>query len=121
MERDDSYYDIYYYTGDGIDQSKEDELRLRDQADANFENPRTPRASGSLEEVVRKRTPTWISRVLRTHIRDDVSLEDIFANCWLLYVEFSLSLSVSVVTCMLWIHTHGRCLHSWSCSDWMYM
>jgi len=91
MERDDSYYDIYYYTDDRIDhQSKEEDVRFRGQMDdvSNFENPRTPRALGSLEEVVRKRTPTWICRVLKTHIRDDVALEDLFANCWLLYVFF---------------------------------
>lgn len=88
MERDDAYYDIYYYTDDRIDESKENESRFRGQPDdvSNFENPRTPRALGSLEEVVRKRCPTWMSKVLKTHIRDDVSLEDLFANCWFLYV-----------------------------------
>ena len=92
---DDSYYDINYYNTGGVD-TREDKAGVQDQNDAMFENPKTPRSSGSLEEVIRKRTPVWISRVLKTHIRDDVELEELLANCWLLYV-FCLASFVCVL------------------------
>lgn len=85
---DDSYsYDQYYYN-DGEDRlgPSTEEEPCRDPI-SDFERPRTPRSCGSLEEVIRRRTPSWISKVLKTHIREDVELEDLFANCWLLYVH----------------------------------
>ncbi|KAI8100888.1 hypothetical protein M9434_005272 [Picochlorum sp. BPE23] len=40
--------------------------------------------SPSLEDVVRRRTPIWIQGLLKTHIDEDKTLEELFANCWLL-------------------------------------
>ena len=42
----------------------------------------------SLEDLVRRRTPIWIQGLLKTHIEEDRSLEELFGNCWLLCVEF---------------------------------
>lgn len=40
----------------------------------------------TLEEAVHHRTPIWLSKLLKTRFEDDVPLEDLFANCWVLYV-----------------------------------
>jgi len=40
----------------------------------------------TLEEAVKHRTPIWLSKLLKTRFEDDVPLEDLFANCWVLYV-----------------------------------
>lgn len=86
----DSYYNINYY--DDVSEETRtgptnEEESCRDPIQhAPYDVHKTPRASAGLEDVVRRRTPAWISKLLKTHIREDVELEELFANCWLLYV-----------------------------------
>lgn len=53
--------------------------------------------SPSLEDVVRRRTPIWIQGLLKTHIDEDRTLEELFANCWLLCVEFLIAYSYGCI------------------------
>jgi len=41
----------------------------------------SPRA---LDAFVRQRTPVWLEHLLKTKFDETVSLEDMFANCWVL-------------------------------------
>jgi hypothetical protein len=82
-KEEDDYYDPCYYM-------QERDLEQRSCSDGEFEfqetpaTGRTPRSSPCLDEVVRRRTPTWISRLLKTNLPDDVELEELFANMLIL-------------------------------------
>lgn len=41
----------------------------------------SPRA---LNGFVESRTPVWLGQLLKTKFEDDIALEDLFANCWVL-------------------------------------
>ena len=51
----------------------------------------------TLEEAVHHRTPIWLSKLLKTRFEVDVPLEDLFANCWVLYV-LALRLNFATVS-----------------------
>jgi len=84
-EEDDyeDYYDpLYYMKGDHGSCADNDRV-----GNSNFSQVRStpaalapPRSSPCMEEVVRRRTPVWISRLLKTNLPEAVELEDLFGN-----------------------------------------
>jgi hypothetical protein len=83
------YYDPCYYMYDN--DVTRDDARQGEPDDGEFEilslkrtstvaTPTPPRSSPCMEEIVRRRTPAWISRLLKTNLPEDVELEDLFSN-----------------------------------------
>ena len=77
------YYDpLYYMKGDHGSCAENNRI-----GNSNFSQVRStpaaltpPRSSPCMEEVVRRRTPAWISRLLKTNLPEAVELEDLFGN-----------------------------------------
>ena len=89
----DDYYDPCYYMSeyDSRAEPRRDlgdfEIQTSTSPYANSRRatttPTPPRSSPCMEEVVRRRTPAWISRLLKTNLPAG-ELEDLFANMLLL-------------------------------------
>ena len=87
----DDYYDPSYYMhdtsspgGPGSSSDEDVEFEIRQPGRSVGKTPPPPRSSPCMDVVVRRRTPAWISRLLKTSLPEGVELEELFGNMLLL-------------------------------------